>query len=465
MTSSKILATSLLSLLVAGCSNGQQPAPTPGPSSTPSSEKLTTAGAARVHGDLMPSQLLPIAIPKPTELALLHGSDALAPRQVFTLETPAEPVTGRDYRRTLTTRDTASLTFPVDAPVGAMVLVRAVDGSPLTSVHMHDLATGRRIDHARDASNTRPVERPGSPLREPGFAPLLDSRQLGFDEPMQPGLVQLDIPKGVAAAGIVVEVQQPNSPVTLSAVPGELAYENGDTAELTFTVASGTTPVDGATVTAWAEYPDHAHSPALSITPVGKGVYSARVPLSGSDHLGTWGIHVKATGTTGGLAFERDVETAFAYYPSHAQMTALGKPVVTRGADGLVDEVSVDVDVSSLADDRFSVRGTLTFTGADGLEHPLASAQTGQTVSAGASTITLHFTSDALALAGVDGPFHLRDVALVSQAFGITQHRIGRALDIQTAPVKALEIRYPAEVSIQAQDLIDNGDLPPRRKL
>ena len=164
-----------------------------------------------------------------------------------------------------------------------------------------------------------------------------------------------------------------------------------------------------------------------------------------------WGIHVKATGTFQGVAFERDVETAFGLYPAHAEMTAIGVPAITRGADGLIDAVDVDVAIQSLADDRFSVRGTLTYTASDG-EHAIATAQTGKTVAAGASTITLHFTADSMALARIDGPFHLRDVALVSQAFGFTQHRLGRGLNLSTTPFKAAELRFPKVISLQAQD-------------
>lgn len=460
MSSTKILATSLCALLAAACTDVQTST-----SSAPKAPTMVpTSGAARVHGDLVPSQLVLLPVPEPTETALLHGADALAPNKPFTLETPAEPVVGRDFRRVITSRDPASLTFPVDAVTGALVLVRSIGGQPLTTVHMHSLATGQRLDHARDPQNTQQVSRPGSPLREPGFTPLLDSRQLSFDEPMQPGLVQLDVPASVATSGLVLEVQEPNSPITLSAVPGELDYANGDSAALTFAVATGNVGIDGATVSAFIEYPDHSQSAPLSVTPLGHGQYAAQLPLGGTDHVGTWGVHVRASGTSGGLAFERDVETAFAYYPAHAHMTALGTPVVIRGADGLVDEVSVDVNVESLVDDRFSVRGTLTYTGTDGQEHPLAAAQTGQTLAAGASTITLHFTADAMALAGVDGPFHLRDVALVSQGNALTQHRIGRALDLATEPLKAKEIRYPSTISIQAQDLIANGDLPPARQ-
>ena len=266
----------------------------------------------------------------------------------------------------------------------------------------------------------------------------------------------------VAASGIIVELQQPNTHVTLSGVPDELAHGFGETATITATVNLDSAGIDGATVTGWVELPGHARGPDLTFSATGGGQYVANLPLTAptSAHMGAWGLHLSATGTADGAPFERDIESGFGYFPSHAQMTAIGAPVIARGADGLVDSVSVDVDVQTLADDRFSVRGTLTYLDAEGAEHPLASAQTGQVVAAGNGTITLRFDAAAMALAKVNGPFILRDVALVSQGTGTTQHRLGRALDITTIPIASTEIRFPKVLTLSALDLVKNGDLP-----
>ncbi|MGO8998547.1 MAG: hypothetical protein ACLQVI_34940 [Polyangiaceae bacterium] len=456
MTSTKILATSLLAILAAACTT--QPS---GGSS--GSTTVPTAGAATVHGDLTPVALLKAPLPKPTETALLHGADPLSPVQAFVLETPALPTVGRDFWRTFTGADPASLTFPVDNPQGARVIVSTLDHTPLRSLHMHSVETGLRLDHSRDSTNTAGVNRGHTQLREPAFESLLDSRQLSFDEPFTRGLVQLDIPADLAAHGIHFEVQEPNSRITLAAVPGELVYTHGQTGELAFALDDGGGAVDGGTITAIAEYPNHTRSAAFSVTPLGNGKYTAKFPLAGTDNQGVWSIHVQGTGVSNGVPFERSVDTAFEYTPAHAHMTGIGQPQILRGSDGLIDEISVDVAVETLNDDRFSVRGTLTYNGADGAEHPLAQAQTGQALNAGTGTITLHFTSDAIALAQVSGPFHLRDVALVSDAFGFTQHRIGRALDLTTGAIAASEIRYPAQISLGARELMANGELPQRK--
>jgi hypothetical protein len=484
MSTMKILTVSLLPLIVAACTTSQ---PQKG-ATTAVGQKTPTASATRAKGDLVPGKLLQLPVPKPTELTLLQGSDALAPSKPFAMETPAEPVIGRDVHR-LMQGDPSTFTLPVDAPIGARVIVRAVDTTVnLTTVHLVDAVTGVQLDLARDdstmninvahgvAPGTAPAGGPldgrnapvplasGSLAREPGFAPLVtNTRVLSFDVPnAHPGLVRIAIPAAVAASGIIVELQQPNSHVTLSGVADELAHGFGDIATITAGVNLDAAGVEGATITGWAELPGHVHGPDFTFSPVGGGQYVAHLPLNGPDltTMGAWGLHLTASGTANGVPFEREVESGFGYFPSHAQMTAIGAPVVARGADGLIDSVSVDVDVQTLADDRFSVRGTLTYTDAEGTEHPLASAQTGQVIAAGNGTITLRFDAGAMALAKVNGPFNLRDVALVSQGIGTTQHRIGRGLEIATAPIAANEIRFPKAIPFPALDLIKNGDLP-----
>jgi hypothetical protein len=484
---SKILAPSLLALMVAGCTSSS----TQTASTAPAATKIATSTAQRVHGDVVPSKLVPLDIPRPTETALLAGSDALAPGKPYAFDEPAPPVVGYEFRRVMKGTDPAAFTFPVDAPQGARVIVRAIDPTQsLTTLHLRNATTGALLDMARDPGNSLYVQhgagapspdlatlraskdgandaQPGGrPLdalgREPGFAPMLSSRMVAFDLPTTPGLVRLEVSPAVAASGVIMELQQPATRITLSGVPNELNFSYGDHAQLSFSLASDSEPIDGATLTGYAELKDHTATPSFDVVAKGGGVYTADLPLTAADwqHMGVWGIHVKATGSFHGVAFERDVETAFGYYVPHAQMTAVGAPRTVRGADGLVDEVTVDVDVQSLADDRFSVRGTLTTAGSDGAEHAIASAQTGQTMNAGTATMTLHFSAASMALARIDGPFHVRDLALVSQAFGFTEHRLGMGLGLTTDAFKAAEIRFPKVISIQAQDLIANGDLP-----
>jgi hypothetical protein len=444
-------------------------------------------------------KLVAVSIPHPTEMALLQGSDALAPKKPFTIESPGLGVTGRDLHRVMK-GDPATFTVPVDASKGARFVVHPLDPNmALPTVHLVDVATGARLDLARDETNvpnavhdfgahtelgapgkpsqadpgepTGPIDARGLPVpqggaavaREPGFEPLvLHTRVLSIDQPFTSGMVRIQVPADVAASGIAVELQQRNTPIAVSIVADEPNYTLGDAVHITCTVMNDSAPISGAALDGTVELPDHTMLPMLSFASAGNGTYVATLPLSSADPkwVGTLGLHVHALGTSGGTQFERDVETAVGFYPAHAQVTALGAPVIARGADGLVDAVSVDADVETLVDDRFALHGTLTYTAADGTEHALASAQTGQTLGAGKGTITLRFDNASMALAKVDGPFHLRNVALVSQGFGHTQFRLGRALDLVTPPMAATEIRFPTRISLQARDLITNGDLP-----
>lgn len=460
MTSKIALSSSLLALLLAGCSHG-----TPGGSTQSVGTLVPTAGAARSHGDLLPTKLVLLPLPTPTPGAVLSGADALSVHDTFSADAAPMVFSTRTFQRIAKGTDPGAYTFPIDTPIGARVLVRPIDPKvALTSVHMHSVATGLQLDHGRDAQNTGLGSKVGMSsaiTREPSFAPLVNTRSLSFDEPTKPGLVQLDVPPEVQTAGVVIEVQQPNTHIALTGQADEVAYAYGDTATLTFSLASDATPIDGATVTASMELADHSLTTEIALTSAGRGQYTATLPLSFTDpqHVGAWGVHMRATGSFGGVPFERSLEAGFGYWPAHARMTTVSTPVIHRGGDGLVDEVSVDVGVETLADDQFSVRGMLTTTGADGIEHPVATAQTGQVVSKQGGTITLHFTSDSLVFANVGGPLHLRDLALVSQGNGITQHRIGRALDLSTPAFGHDELRMPQQIPLHVQELIANGDL------
>jgi hypothetical protein len=482
----KILAPSVFALLAAGCSNQGGPTSAP-PTAAGSGPRVATAGAVRVAGDLVPSRLVAVSIPAPTETVLIQGSDALAPKKPYAFESPGLPVTGSDLHRVMQ-GDPATFTVPVDSPAGARFIIHPVDSSiALPTVHLIDVATGNRLDLARDETNgvnsvhdihaTAPTsdgvlrDATGTPApratggalqREPGFEPLLvHTRVLSIDRPFTAGVVRIQVPAAVAASGIYVELQQKNTHISITAVADQENYSFGDVAHVTCTVMNDSTPISGATLDGTVEMPDHTMLPTLSFTSSDNGTYVASLPLASAElkDIGVYGIHVHALGASSGTQFERDVETAVGFYPAHAQLTALGTPVISRGSDGLIDAITFDADVETLLNDRFALRGTLTYTADDGTEHALASAQTGQTLAAGKGTITLRFDNASMALARVNGPFHLRDVALVSQGFGHTQYRLGRALDLATPAIAAREIRFPTQIPLQAQDLIDNGDL------
>jgi hypothetical protein len=459
MNSKIALSSSLLALLVAAC--------TPGGGSgtgTSAAQKLATSGAARSHGDLLPTRLVSASFDPPTMGAVLRDSDALAPRNAFVADSESETVSTRMFRRTMTGTDPATYTFPIDSPLGARVLVRPVDPKlTAAGIHMHGVATGQRLDHGRDASNTDigTMGKGARPSGEPSFVPLVTTRTLSVDEPFAPGLVMLDLPAALAASGVFVEVDQPNTHIAFTGRSDELAYALGDEAHFAFSLSDDNTPVEGAHVTVSVELPDHSSLPDVQLRSVGQGQYVGTMPLSFTDprYMGAWGLHVTATGSANGVAFERTVEAGFGFWPAHAQMSWVGVPQTVRGADGLINEVSVDVGVDSVVDDQLSLRGLLTFSAPDGSEHTLASAQTGQVVTHQGGTVTLHFDAASMVFGQVNGPFHVRDLTLVSQGTATVQHRIGRGLDLVTDKMAVAEMRAPAQIPPHVQEMIAAGDL------
>jgi hypothetical protein len=496
MKTTSILAASLLALLAlpaAACSTQSAPTPPPEPSVAP--QRVATANAARVRGDVVPSRLVAIAVPKLAGEPALSASSPGMSRKPFSIEPVIERAIQRDFGRVITAADVkdGSVTVPIDAPAGARVIVTARDRTAnLARIHLRD-ATGTILDRARDdQSNVVQVNRTRSTRsakgetpsatptpehtgtigsgdvgalvqKEPGFGALaLPRRILSIDTPFKGGRVTLDIPAANLGAGIEIDVQQPNSGLVLTGAPHDLNYGFGDTAEVEYTLANGATPIDGATFTGTIELPNGERIGGLSFTGSGSGRYVAHVPLASADlkYIGAWHVRAKATGAFNGVDFERDMDNAFAYSPAHARMTSVQTPVAVRGSDGIVDDVTVAVDVESVVDDRLGIGATLVVRDADGTEHAVAEAQTSADVKAGNSTMTLHFDAKDIALAQTSGPFYLRDLSLVSHAFAVTQHRLGRALDLATPTLVHRDFRYPTVFTPSVQEMIDRGDVP-----
>jgi hypothetical protein len=259
----------------------------------------------------------------------------------------------------------------------------------------------------------------------------------------------------------MVEVQQPDSAIVLSGAQREPQYASGNVAKVELQLADGAAPITGARFTTTLELPNGQLVAGPSVSATAPGQYLAQVPMSGTDLklIGAWHLHVKATGNSRGIEFERDLDAGFAYVPSHARMLSAATPRILRGSDGKIDEIVVDVAVESLALDRLGLRGTLVRVDADGNERPIAEAQTGQVAQAGPSVITLHFAAKDLVLAAMDGPYRLRDLSLVSYAYSTTQHRLGRGLELVTPAFAASELRVPETFSPAVQELLNLGAL------
>ena len=492
MKTTQILAASLLTVFLTACSNDHVARTVQAPAQT-----VLAKSAIRVHGDLVPSRLVAIAVPQTAAEPVLSASMPGMPKKAYTLERMAEVSTRRDFARVVTAADapaTGPITLPIDAPAGARVIVtsRSAHGS-IPTVHLRD-RSGVLLDKARDehseivrgirtptrttdkitkesglVAGTGPIAGTSIGLdaltgAEPGFAPLtLPRRMLSIDIPASAGRVTLDIPAASLKDGIEIDVQQPNSPITLAGVPRELNYGFGDVAEVEYTLANGETKIDGATFTGSIVLPNGEHVSGLTFASEGNGRYVARVPLASADlkMIGVWQVHAKAVGMVNGVEFERDIQNGFGYSPAHAQMTTVHLPEVVRGKDGLVDEIKLDVELETLVDDRLGLMGTLVVKSPDGTERSIGSAQTSADMKIGASTMTLHFEAKDVALAQLSGPYFVRDLTLVSDLFAVTQHRLGRGLDLSVA-LAAAELRYPTSFTPAVDEMFTLGDLDRR---
>jgi hypothetical protein len=402
---------------------------------------------------------------------VIFGSGVASPKQTFVFEHIPEFSTQRDFARVLSQAETqAGMMLPIDTPSHARVIVTVRDGSvSLPSVHLREVATGAVLDQGRDVNATdlpamhaNDAQATQLAAQQPAFAAALalPRRILSIDAPMAPGRVMLEVPNATPG-GVLVEVQQPDSAIVLSGAQREPMYASGNVAEVELQLADGAAPITNARFTATLELPNGERIAGPSVSAIAPGQYLARVPMSGADLklIGVWHLHVKAIGTSRGVEFERDLDAGFSYVPSHARMVSAATPRISRGSDGKIDEIAVDVAVESLALDRVGLRGTLVHVDADGTERPIAEAQTGQVVQTGQSVITLHFAAKDLVLAQLDGPYLLRDLSLVSYAYSTTQHRLGRGLELTTPAFAASELRLPDTFSPAVQEILNLGAL------
>src|SRR5690349_2728608 len=71
-------------------------------------EPTPTAGAVRVPGDVVPLELVPVAIPAPTVEDVIAGSSPASPRQPFSIERAPTRAVERDFQRILTAAEVAA---------------------------------------------------------------------------------------------------------------------------------------------------------------------------------------------------------------------------------------------------------------------------------------------------------------------------------------------------------------------
>ncbi len=508
MRSNLLFCVSVLAL--AACSGTQESKPESGEVPI---ERVSTDLAVRAPGDVVPLSLRATVLPVRDGDATISGSDPLPVKQVFTLGRMPTRIAGKEFRRVLDagmSKDAA--TIPIDAPSGARVVVFS-SASPTTqmdvfrNVHLRHVATDKVLDLSRDTLPTggklldlHPPPKadadsgkfltPGAAPLSPGLPSLTPGPALttpvigGFDEiarlapetglfqapnrtfsidvPTVPGFVAVETNEVFKSSPAIIDVQQPSSTIELGATRASDLVSFGEQAEVVFDLADQSTPLDGAKFLGHVRTPGGDRYGNLEVVALGGGKYSTKVPVVSADpkHVGVWSIHVKATGATAdGRPYERDLDVPFSYTVPFAKMTHVTTPKIVRGKGDMVTEIAVDVDVESVQDARLGLSAVLVVRDADGKEHPVAIAQTGQDIKPGTSVMTLHFRADALVVANASGRMFLRELSLISHGNAATLHRLARGMDLGSSALKAGELKPIGAPKAAVQEALDLGSL------
>ncbi|MBI4510817.1 MAG: hypothetical protein HY698_14380 [Deltaproteobacteria bacterium] len=478
----RIIAILVLpALFVNGCQRSDPDSDVPTP--------VSTTSASLVAGDLVPRALHKVSVPQSERSGVLSGSDPTPTSNPAQFALEPHRVVSKNLVRLIPAGSPPEIRIlPIDSPEQARVVV-SVAVAPergqrvLKGIHLRSFSDGAILDKSRDLAEDDEVIRTGlggqpnladraglgdemrDLLRhEPGFALLaMPARPLSIDQPFKPGKVLIELPPEAALAGALVFVDQPSSTIELGAVAGSIHHSTGEQAKIVADLSDAGTPIEGASVIAWLEKPGNRRDPdsTLPLRGIGGGKHVVEVPLTSTSatDIGLWTVHLIARGTTpDGREYERTSEVSFSYSVPHARMTTVYTPVVVRGSDRLVDEVVFDVEVESIVVDRLGLRGTLVVND-NGVERSIATAQVGFDASEGQSRVSLRFGSGAMFLAHQDGPYHLRDLVLVSHGNATVQHRLGRGLDLRTPRIPAKALRPVETLSPAIEESLNLGTL------
>ena len=434
----------------------QQPAKNPTPA--PSTPRVSTAPAP---GDVVPSGLFARPVREGTGPGLVSVSNPTSPKAP--LEAPLAPETRRS-RATLFHVAPGSaatrLTLPIDMPDDAWVMVIpkgssvSAGESALRDVKLVD-PRGQRVDKRAERSAQDELGMDPERMKASGVTRPISMMRLSRD--MGAGSYQLQVGAQAASVGVAIEVRLPGSPVELALTPSAMQFFPGEAATVRVGLASDAA-LEGVRYEAWLYNPRFERTRQVPVEQVG-GEVRARVAdvLNERDESGTWGLEVRATGTSGGRAFDRLAQTAFGFAVPTARIASAGRPRLVRGADGKVTAFELDVEVESQSLDRYEVSGALVATDARGVERPVAQAQVTDQLAAGSHTLTLRFDAGHVGLSRLDGSYALRDLQLFSLGTNTLYHRLGRGLELSMPAVRVGELAA-AEMTPALQNMVEAGE-------
>ncbi|MFI5300506.1 MAG: hypothetical protein ACHREM_20660 [Polyangiales bacterium] len=437
--------------LFAACTDTTAPAPT----STGATAPPIAAGAVR--GDIVGTKLF--TLPKTTVVGPRDAMSRAVPMGE-PLTAPKETVATHSKQGILRLAPGAGLSelkIPITSASGAKVIVGSlVQGRDEKIAALHELTlaspSGLRVEPKVVTSAPSEGGKTFEMLKTPMHTGVWE-----LDESHGRGEFSLKLSPTLQASGATVVVFEPSSTLDMSVLAVHPIVAAGDTGVVRVTLMDGATPITGATLDAHLSTPTKQDGPAVTMREIGGGVYEGTVTdaLTEKDKSDAYTLNVNATGTTGSARFVRTGATAFTYVVPTGRITSIGTPRVVRDAGGKVTAFEADFSIEASSSDRFEVNAFLTTTGADGLEHPVAEAQTAENFDAGMHTLTLSFDAGYPQIAAVAGELHLRKVTLFSQGQQILLQRDEEGFKTAFPVVKLAELKPLAVIPPGLQMMID----------
>lgn len=143
----------------------------------------------------------------------------------------------------------------------------------------------------------------------------------------------------------------------------------------------------------------------------GDGVYTAYLPQGRPGEMVD--VKVDAYGTWEGLPLHRVAQTAFGRQGGRVSIQSVGAPVIIRDENEGVESLRLPVRLSVFKPGNYRLQAVLTGGSPGGEEMLVAYASTEANL-ARSGEVTLEFPGDVLARAGVEPPFTVRDLSVVS---------------------------------------------------
>jgi hypothetical protein len=444
-------ALAVSTALLSGCADG-------GPASSAAPSPMLKGGGAR--GDVAVNNLAEVP-----RAAVVGGREALS-RAVASNEglTPPREFAAQHSKQGVVVIEPGTaltrVSLPITSADGARVAVGSfVKGREPKSAALHAMTL-----RTPAGDSVEPKLGPVHPATEgePATKIPLHSGVWELQSTHPSGDFSIELAPAVQAAGARVLIFEPKSTLDMAVLTVTPFVAAGTTGAVRVTLMDGTRPVLGAALSAHLSTPTREDGPSVAMHEVGGGVYEGTVgdTLTKSDPSDVYTVRVDASGVSpSGLRFVRSGGSAFTYVVPTGRFASAGTPRLVRDASGAVTSFDADFAIEASSADRFEVTALLTRTGDDGLEHPVAEAQTADDLEPGTHTITLSFDAGYPQIAGSDGELHVRKVTLYSQGHNVLLQRDDAGFGLAFPKVRLRELKALAVVPPGLQRALEHGAL------